>query len=74
MRFAKEFVRAQSKKAYYTTPTIFTLNGVLYFNTCMHGLEELLRYADRNSMAHGREVRLPQRLQSITSNQMYNEQ
>ena len=25
----------------------------------MHGLEELLRYADRNSMAHGREVRLP---------------
>jgi len=31
----------------------------LYFNTCMHGLEELLRYADRNSMAHGREVRLP---------------
>jgi asparagine synthase (glutamine-hydrolysing) len=25
----------------------------------MHGLEELLRYADRNSMAHGVEVRLP---------------
>lgn len=24
-----------------------------------HGLEELLRYADRNSMAHGTEVRLP---------------
>jgi asparagine synthase (glutamine-hydrolysing) len=23
------------------------------------GLEELLRFADRNSMAHGREVRLP---------------
>ncbi len=23
------------------------------------GLDELLRYADRNSMAHGREVRLP---------------
>ena len=56
---SKEFVRLQSKEAYYTTPTIFTLNGVLYFNTCMHGLEELLRYADRNSMAHGREVRLP---------------
>jgi asparagine synthase (glutamine-hydrolysing) len=31
----------------------------LYFNTCIHGLEELLRYADRNSMAHGREIRLP---------------
>jgi len=55
----KEFVRFQSKEAYYTTPTIFSLNGVLYYNTCMHGLEELLRYADRNSMAHGREVRLP---------------
>ena len=24
-----------------------------------HGLEELLRFADRNSMAHGTEVRLP---------------
>jgi asparagine synthase (glutamine-hydrolysing) len=35
------------------------LNGVLYFNTCTHGLQELLRFADRNSMAHGREVRLP---------------
>lgn len=56
---SKEFVHLQSKEAYYTTPTIFTLNGVLYFNTCMHGLEELLRYADRNSMVHGREVRLP---------------
>ena len=54
-----DFVRFQSKEAYYTTPAIFSLNGVLYFNTCIHGLEELLRYADRNSMAHGREVRLP---------------
>jgi asparagine synthase (glutamine-hydrolysing) len=25
----------------------------------MNGLEELLRYADRNSMAHGVEIRLP---------------
>jgi asparagine synthase (glutamine-hydrolysing) len=55
----KEFVRLQSQEAYYTTPTYFNLNGTLYFNTCIHGLEELLRYADRNSMAHGREVRLP---------------
>jgi asparagine synthase (glutamine-hydrolysing) len=55
----KDFVRVQSKEAYYTTPDHFTLNGVLHFNTCTHGLEELLRYADRNSMAHGREVRLP---------------
>ena len=56
---AKNFVKLQSKEAYYTTPDHYTLNGVLYFNTCTHGLEELLRYADRNSMAHGREVRLP---------------
>lgn len=55
----RNFVKLQSKEAYYTTPDHFTLNGVLYFNTCTHGLEELLRYADRNSMAHGREVRLP---------------
>ena len=55
----KDFIRNQSKEAYYTRPAHFNLNGVLYFNTCIHGLEELLRYADRNSMAHGREVRLP---------------
>jgi asparagine synthase (glutamine-hydrolysing) len=55
----KEFVKLQSKEAYYSTPPNFNLNGILYFNTCTHGLEELLRLADRNSMAHGREVRLP---------------
>jgi asparagine synthase (glutamine-hydrolysing) len=55
----RDFVRLQSKEAYYTTPDHFTLNGALHFNTCVHGLEELLRYADRNAMAHGREIRLP---------------
>jgi asparagine synthase (glutamine-hydrolysing) len=55
----RDFVKLQSKEAYYTTPDYNGLNGRLYFNTCLHGLEELLRYADRNSMAHGREVRLP---------------
>lgn len=55
----KEFIHAQSREAYYTTPEVSDLNGALYFNTCIHGLEELLRYADRNSMAHGCEVRLP---------------
>ncbi|HEY6504790.1 MAG TPA: asparagine synthase (glutamine-hydrolyzing), partial [Chitinophagaceae bacterium] len=53
----REFVRLQSKEAYYSTPGNFNLNGALHFNTCVHGLEELLRHADRNSMAHGREVR-----------------
>lgn len=56
---SRDFIKLQSKEAYYSAPALFNLNGVLYFNTCIHGLEELLRYADRNSMAHGREVRLP---------------
>jgi asparagine synthase (glutamine-hydrolysing) len=64
----KDFVQLQSKEAYYITPGIFTLNGVLYFNTLMHGLEELLRYADRNSMAHSRETRLPFLVFSLPSN------
>ncbi|HEX6193375.1 MAG TPA: asparagine synthase (glutamine-hydrolyzing) [Chitinophagaceae bacterium] len=55
----REFVRLQSKEAYYSTPEYFNLNGALYFNSFVHGLEELLRYADRNSMAFAREVRLP---------------
>jgi asparagine synthase (glutamine-hydrolysing) len=55
----REFVKHQSKEAYYSAPAISSLNSQLYFHTCVHGLEELLRYADRNSMAHGREVRLP---------------
>ena len=40
-------------------PIITKLNDILYFNTATMGLEELLRFADRNSMAHGVEVRLP---------------
>lgn len=40
-------------------PVVEKLNDVLYYNTMQNGLEELLRYADRNSMAHSREVRLP---------------
>lgn len=40
-------------------PTVSKLNDLLYYNTMRNGLEELLRYADRNSMAHGVEVRLP---------------
>jgi asparagine synthase (glutamine-hydrolysing) len=35
------------------------LRKVLWWNTTRHGLNQLLRYADRNSMAHSREVRLP---------------
>jgi asparagine synthase (glutamine-hydrolysing) len=35
------------------------LSEYLYKDTVTGGLKELLRYADRNSMAHSREVRLP---------------
>jgi asparagine synthase (glutamine-hydrolysing) len=36
-----------------------SLRKILWWNTTREGLVELLRYADRNSMAHSREVRLP---------------
>ncbi len=35
------------------------LNNRLYYSTMCGPLQDLLRYADRNSMAHSREVRLP---------------
>lgn len=35
------------------------LKKILWWSTTRQGLVELLRYADRNSMAHSREVRLP---------------
>ena len=47
------------RNLYYALPTHHTLNGALYYNTAVNGLEELLRLADRNSMAHSVEVRLP---------------
>ena len=40
-------------------PVVKQLEDILYYNSFQFGLEELLRYADRNSMAHSREVRLP---------------
>lgn len=40
-------------------PVVNDLEDILRYNTFTLGLEELLRYADRNSMAHSREVRLP---------------
>ncbi len=51
------FINAYKSEPY--KPVVRGLNDLLYFNTFRSGLEELLRYADRNSMAHGREVRLP---------------
>jgi asparagine synthase (glutamine-hydrolysing) len=40
-------------------PAESDLNSALFYNTFSYGLEELLRLADRNSMASSVEVRLP---------------
>jgi asparagine synthase (glutamine-hydrolysing) len=55
----REFAFENKRNLYYSTPSTFDLNGALYYNTFVNGLEELLRLADRNSMAHSVEVRLP---------------
>lgn len=55
----RDFAFSNKQSLYYATPTTFDLNGALYFNSFVNGLEELLRFADRNSMAHAVEVRLP---------------
>lgn len=57
--FTNEFVAFNAGKNYNEKPVVKSLNDILYFNTKQMGLLELLRFADRNSMAHGCEVRLP---------------
>lgn len=54
-----DFAFNNKDQCYYSLPARASLNDALYFNTFDYGLEELLRIADRNSMAHGLEVRLP---------------
>jgi asparagine synthase (glutamine-hydrolysing) len=54
-----EFRRSFFDEQSIYKPLVIKLNDILYFNTFQSGLEELLRVADRNSMAHGREMRLP---------------
>ena len=54
-----EYAAAFSAGDLLYKPLVTNLNDLLYFDTTMGKLPELLRYADRNSMAHGREVRLP---------------
>jgi asparagine synthase (glutamine-hydrolysing) len=55
----RELAFSNKRNLYYSTPAHFDLNSALYFNTFTNGLEELLRMADRNSMANAVEVRLP---------------
>jgi asparagine synthase (glutamine-hydrolysing) len=58
--FTRDFLAAyDGEKDLPAKPIIRKLNDILYYDTTRSGLNELLHYADRNSMAHGREVRLP---------------
>ena len=54
-----DFFSHNHNKTNIFKPSVKRLNDILYYNTMHFGLGELLRYADRNSMAHSREVRLP---------------
>ncbi len=55
----KDFYTKYANEDTLQKPIVTSLEDILYYNTFTSGLEELLRYADRNSMAHSREVRLP---------------
>ncbi len=54
-----DYAKANSDPDSIVKPVVEKLNDIQYFDTMVMGLDDLLRYADRNSMAHGREVRLP---------------
>ncbi|MBC7411310.1 MAG: asparagine synthase, partial [Bacteroidia bacterium] len=57
-QFDNEYLN-QHKNTPFKTGFITDLNQALYHSTMQGGLQNLLQYADRNSMAHSREVRLP---------------
>jgi asparagine synthase (glutamine-hydrolysing) len=54
-----EFTRAYYNEGLVSRPVIRELNDLLDWTAHTQGLNELLRYADRNSMALGLEIRLP---------------
>lgn len=55
----REWVDTYFKPSAIFKPPVKNLNDILYFTTLQQGLPDLLHMADRNSMAHGVEVRLP---------------
>jgi asparagine synthase (glutamine-hydrolysing) len=55
----KEYIRHHLDPSLTEKPVVRKLSDILHFNTTKFGLQELLQYADRNSMIHGVEVRLP---------------
>jgi asparagine synthase (glutamine-hydrolysing) len=54
-----DFVHSNFDPTSTHKPTIKGLNDILYYDTTTLSLQDLLRYADVNSMANGVEVRLP---------------
>jgi asparagine synthase (glutamine-hydrolysing) len=57
--FTNDFVEEHLSRSSIYKPAVRSLNDILYFDVFNGALEELLRNADRNAMAHGIEVRLP---------------
>jgi len=57
--FNKNFYNTYRNQVFQSKPEFDSLNDRLLWDTTWFGLEQLLRYADRNSMAHSLEVRLP---------------
>lgn len=57
--FTSDYYRANRLKRFNSQTAFDTLNGMLRQSTIGGGLQDLLRYADRCSMAHSLEVRLP---------------
>lgn len=57
--FSKEFFMANIKNNPIPYSYFKDLNSALYHHLLEGELQSLLRYCDRNSMAHSREVRLP---------------
>jgi asparagine synthase (glutamine-hydrolysing) len=55
----KDFLHQNQNTNSLQKPIVKSLQDILNYNTHTFGLQDLLRYADRNSMAHSREVRLP---------------
>lgn len=53
------FFKENKSKLYHINVNFHKLDDILKRSMTGGGLQELLRYADRNSMAHSREVRLP---------------
>jgi asparagine synthase (glutamine-hydrolysing) len=59
--FSVDFI-SQLRKRFSNSlhkPVVTKLNDILYYDVMKRGLTDLLRFSDRNAMAHGCEARLP---------------